>query len=192
MRSPGFVRVLAAGSAPRVGARPAALLSPAGPPLIPLPWDHPPRCLIAKAVSGVAIVGPRGDLTGHLSASDARCLRPGVYSQLLLPVREFLSMHAARAPRGSGGGGGAAPLEPSATAGALPLDGRVLCAQPTSCLGTLITALVRQRVHRVYVTDSDSNPVGIVTCTDVLNLLEELCGTETEGARAETLDPVSA
>jgi CBS domain-containing protein len=153
------------------------------------------RALVAKGVSGIAVVGRRGDLTGHLSATDARCLGPGVFSQLLLPVREFLAMHAQRAPRGSGGGAGGAPAERAAAPGALPLDGRVLCAQPTSALGALVAALVRQRVHRVYITDSDTIPVGIVTCTDLLALLDELCARGGGGSRTAPVagaEPVPA
>jgi CBS domain-containing protein len=137
------------------------------------------RSLNAKGVSGVAIVGPKGDLVGTLSASDVRCLAPGVFSQLLLPVRQFLSMNVPRPPHGSGGGGGAvlaSPRGPSPEPLPLPLAGRVLCAQPTSSLANVIAALVRQRVHRVYITDSDSAPVGVVTATDVLNVLDDAAG----------------
>lgn len=131
----------------------------------------------AKGVSGVAIVGRAGDLVGHLGASDARCLAPGVFHQLLLPVREFLSMQAGKLHRLSGGGAGCADVD-AAVGRPLPLAGRLLCAQPTSCLGTLVGSLVRQRVHRVYITDSDCAPVGVVTCTDVLDALLPLCGAE--------------
>jgi CBS domain-containing protein len=124
----------------------------------------------AKGVSGVAVVGRQGDLVGHFGASDVRCLSAGVFHQLLAPVREFL-LQVPRPPRCSGGGGGGAALEQAASAASAPLAGRVLCAQPTSTLGMLVTALVRQRVHRVYITDTDCAPVGVVTCTDVLDAL---------------------
>ncbi|KAI8474398.1 MAG: hypothetical protein J3K34DRAFT_518143 [Monoraphidium minutum] len=145
------------------------------------------RIMHAKGVSGVAVVAsPRGDLVGHFGAADVRCLAPGVFHQLLAPVRAFLAQ-VPRPPRGSGAGGGAAPVEragacPGGAAGAppaagvaaggpLPAPGRVLCAQATSSLGSVVAALVRQRVHRIYVTDSDCSPVGVVTCTDVLDAL---------------------
>lgn len=145
------------------------------------------RSMYAKSVSGVAIVGRRGELVGHISASDVRALRPGVFSQLLLPVREFIAMHVAQEPQamasdirtpasscsatssGNSVGRGNSALE--ALVGALPLAGRVLCAQPTSSFSFVVQSLVRQRVHRVYVTDSDCSPVGVVTCTDVLDTL---------------------
>lgn len=116
-------------------------------------------------------MGHSGDLVGHFGASDVRCLAPGVFHQLLAPVRDFLRQ-VPRPPRGSGAGGGGAAIEAAAAApGTGPLAGRVLCAQATSSFGQLVAALVRQRVHRIYVTDADCKPVGVVTCTDVLDTL---------------------
>ena len=146
------------------------------------------RACHAKGVSGVAVTGARGELAGHLSASDVRCLRPGVFSQLLLPVRDFLAAHVPPAPRGSGGGCGVAGIAAAAPAGAsaagaagapagLPLAGRVLCAQPHGALAALVAALARQRVHRAYVADSDGAPVGVVTMTDVLAAVGAHCAS---------------
>jgi CBS-domain-containing membrane protein len=115
----------------------------------------------ARGVSGVAVVGRRGDLAGHLGASDVRMLAPGLFHELLSPLRDFL----AHLPRSASGGGAQGTSA-----------GRVLCAQPTSSLGSLVGALVRQRVHRIYISDSDGAPVGVVTCTDVLGLLRQVHG----------------
>jgi CBS domain-containing protein len=42
-------------------------------------------------VSAMAVVDEAGRLTGNLSASDLRCLAPGLFAALLLPVEEYLS-----------------------------------------------------------------------------------------------------
>lgn len=132
--------------------------------------------MVAKGVSGVAILERgSGNLVGHLGASDLRCLAPGVFSRLLLPVRDFL---AERVPPAPGSGGATAGGDGDGKGGP-PLAGRVLCAQPSSSLGALAAAMAGRRVHRVYATDSDSAPVGVVTCSDLLAVL--LAGTTQRG-----------
>lgn len=44
-----------------------------------------------EGVSALAVVDEAGHLTGNLSASDLRCLAPGLFAALLLPVDEYLS-----------------------------------------------------------------------------------------------------
>ena len=41
--------------------------------------------------SGAAVVDSRGSLAGNLSVSDLRCLAPGLFAALLLPVKDFLT-----------------------------------------------------------------------------------------------------
>mmetsp|Transcript_8486 Transcript_8486/g.25694 ORF Transcript_8486/g.25694 Transcript_8486/m.25694 type:complete len:131 (+) Transcript_8486:1365-1757(+) len=46
----------------------------------------------------------------------------------------------------------------------------VLCGV-ASTLGEVLTSLSRHGVHRIYCTDADERPIGIITCSDVLSKL---------------------
>jgi CBS domain-containing protein len=57
--------------------------------------------------------------------------------------------------------------------GALPQE--IVCADRRDTLGELLEKLVTHRLHRLYVVDFDTRPVGIITLTDILRKLVELC-----------------
>lgn len=51
---------------------------------------------------------------------------------------------------------------------------RLVLVRPDSTLSDAIAALVRHRLHRVYVVDDEERPVGVVTATDALRKLVQL------------------
>mmetsp|Transcript_27440 Transcript_27440/g.60021 ORF Transcript_27440/g.60021 Transcript_27440/m.60021 type:complete len:324 (-) Transcript_27440:770-1741(-) len=93
--------------------------------------------------SSVGVVDAAGKLIGNLSASDIRELPPTQFGLLLKSVEEFeVAVNGKFRPA------------VSVTAGTTFVQ--------------LLEALVSQKLHRVYVVDTENKPVSIITLTDVL------------------------
>jgi 5'-AMP-activated protein kinase regulatory gamma subunit len=84
---------------------------------------------------------------GTLSASDLRGINDETLNTLTLPVREFLDKVQRKAP--------ASPVRCS----------------PDEKLDTVIDRLIQSRVHRLWITDENQKPVGVVALTDVIRTL---------------------
>ncbi|KAF6255626.1 hypothetical protein COO60DRAFT_1627468 [Scenedesmus sp. NREL 46B-D3] len=144
-------------------------------------------------------------LVGNLSASDLRHLRRGGFGVLALSVKQFLASKPlapdqaipmngpARSPEPSPPAAAAAAASPAAAEAAPPKPGpppraHVLMAhapgaytcQATASLEELVRMLgaPQHGIHRVYVVDPDQRPAGVVTATDVLQLLSTACSRE--------------
>jgi len=85
---------------------------------------------------------------GNFSASDLRGFRPNSYDFFNSSVLMFLAK-----------GTEATRRVPNVT------------TLPAASLRQLIRTLVENRVHRVFITDQNDRPVGVVSMGDVLNLL---------------------
>jgi CBS domain-containing protein len=46
----------------------------------------------------------------------------------------------------------------------------IVCT-PDATLGEVIQRVVAEKVHRMYVVDENSHPLGVITLTDILHLL---------------------
>lgn len=96
----------------------------------------------SQGVSAVAVIGDSGVLVGSLSVSDLRaCAGAGALASLALPVREFLAGQ------------------------------RLVTCAPDALLSAVVARLAAERVHRLWVVDSDGVPSGVVTLTDVLRVM---------------------
>lgn len=120
--------------------------------------------MLRLGVSALGVVDDRGALAANLSASDVRCVLPDRWGVLALPVLRFLersgwggdaSHHGGCAARGGGA---------TSTRGAIAVGRHAM-------LRDAIRALVKHRIHHVFVVDDINRPVGIVTTTDILRLL---------------------
>lgn len=130
-------------------------------------------------VSAVAIVDDAsGALIGNLSDSDFKFLTPPGFGALALPVGEYL-MHAHAVnpslPKQEDAGLGSAPWNPRSTVfgAALGVHARnltVTCTLNQTLLGTM-QHLVRSAVHRVWIVDDTTRPIGCVTLSDVIAAL---------------------
>jgi CBS domain-containing protein len=155
----------------------------AEPGVVSVPADTPAlaafAAMRAARVPGVAVTDPAtGALVGHLSASDARCLAPGTFGALALPVRTFLAerpLLAAAATDTAGGAGAVAAAVEAATAAGVELVGggygraaRLLTAVPGLGLRPAAAALAAARVHQLYEVDGDGRPLRVVSASDVL------------------------
>ncbi len=52
----------------------------------------------------------------------------------------------------------------------------LLCCKPESTFAEVLEMVALERVHRAYVVDEAGKPVGVVTLTDMLQLVSEACG----------------
>ena len=168
-------------------AAPLDRLLPAPRPIVSLPAGPRTtalaafRAMRAAGVPGIALTDPdSGALVGHLSASDARCLAPGTFGSLALPVATFLAerpLLAAAATDTAGGAGGVAAAVAAAAAAGTSLvgvpgatrAGRLMSAVPGLGLRAAAAALAAGRVHQLYEVDPATGaPVRVVAVSDVL------------------------
>lgn len=105
------------------------------------------RIMEEKSLSGLGVVDEDGYLVGNLSQSDLRGLHAQDIDKLLQPVQEFLSLDLKRLS--------------------------LLYALPSFSLKTVVDLLVKHKVHRIYVVESEEckKPIGVITLTDILKLL---------------------
>uniref|UniRef100_A0A7R9W0V8 CBS domain-containing protein n=1 Tax=Chlamydomonas euryale TaxID=1486919 RepID=A0A7R9W0V8_9CHLO len=136
-------------------------------------------------VSSLAVVDHNGKVIGNFSVSELRTVLPGQFGALALPVGEFLALENRTEFVGANRGHEAGAMGSSAgvqfardhVARKKPhVPGEdvgqelVLCGV-ASTLGEVLTSLSRHGVHRIYCTDADERPIGIITCSDVLSKL---------------------
>jgi len=117
--------------------------------------------MYTKKLSCVGIVDSNGVLTGNLSNSDLRGIEADRFSHLSLGVAEFLRISKALS-------------RPFATVLNARLNAlRALAIPKGSTFKELLTLVEKNRVHRAYVVDKEFKPVGIITLSDILNMLSK-------------------
>ncbi|KAG2432081.1 hypothetical protein HXX76_009008 [Chlamydomonas incerta] len=154
-----------------------------------------------EAAAAVRLAG--GRLLGNFSASEMRSMTAEHFGALSLPVGEFLALeHDTEYVRSAAGWAANRErlLEEEGVLGSpahsfirdrlrrarppqahphVPQPGsevgqRLVVARPDSTFSEVLELLVSHRIHRVYVVNAALQPVGIVTCTDVLRKVVEL------------------
>jgi len=100
--------------------------------------------MLYNRVSAVAIVSGNGELVGNLSASDLRGLDQNTFTQLLMPVMEFVK--SVKRHRG------------------------LITCKKDSTLESVLSKLANNRVHRLWMVDDQNGPIGVVTLTDIMKL----------------------
>ncbi|KAG2439021.1 hypothetical protein HYH02_006549 [Chlamydomonas schloesseri] len=88
-------------------------------------------------------------------------------------VRRARPQQQSQQHAGQGQGQGHTAHQPQPQPGSL-VGQRLVVARPDTTFGEVLQLLVAHRVHRVYVVNARLQPVGIVTCTDVLRKVVEL------------------
>lgn len=111
------------------------------------------QILLGNKVSGLALVNEEGKITGNFSASDLRGIRTNAFHFFQKSVLFYLARETLPST-----------LSPT---------GSVTCPQDVS-LGQVLEMLVKNKIHRVYVTDDYDHPRGVISLTDVLASLFDI------------------
>mmetsp|Transcript_898 Transcript_898/g.2753 ORF Transcript_898/g.2753 Transcript_898/m.2753 type:complete len:391 (-) Transcript_898:1214-2386(-) len=154
-----------------------------------------------QKVSALAVV-QNGKLMGNFSASQLRSIMSEHFGSLALPVGEFLALEHGTEyagyrgqPETSSPTYGSSPIpESPATQWARDTEQRALEQQPGADVGQALVCvkaestfrevldlLTSNRLHRLYAVDEQLQPIGLVTCTDVLKMVLQ----EAETGRGE-------
>ncbi|EGD80962.1 hsp16-like protein, variant [Salpingoeca rosetta] len=112
--------------------------------------DDPLRSAFEKIkendISAVPVVDAEGKIHGNVSARDARLIvgSTKIYKLLDMPIKTYLDV---------------------VTDGA---ENSAITCKSTDKLETVISQLVRSRIHRIYVVDDDGRPLRVVSLRNVL------------------------
>lgn len=141
-----------------------------------------------KKISSLVVVDGNKKVIGNFSISDMRTIMAEHFGALSLPVGEFLALEHGTEFLGYArvldeevvGSAGhrfvtdrvsrARPRTPGEEVGQ-----RMILCTPDWTLLQVMEALVNNRIHRLYVIDSEDRPTGIITCTDILRKVVEVC-----------------
>jgi CBS domain-containing protein len=110
------------------------------------------KLMVEKGVSGLAVVGSKGELEGSLSASDLkRSLEGNVIHDLYLPIPFYLDK-------------------------ATPEFEKTMVRQPLSCntemtIYEILHKLITNRVHRLFVVDGEQKPIGVLSLCDIISMM---------------------
>jgi CBS domain-containing protein len=105
--------------------------------------------------NAIAVVDKEGRLAASLSASDLRGLHRGTLDTLLLPVYEFLESNSKERKGGL-------------------LPDQLRSAKPDTPLDAIVNMMLESHIHRVWLTNDNDEPVGIVSITDILCLFTSI------------------
>jgi len=100
-----------------------------------------------RNISAAAVVNERGCLVGNLSVSDLRGMSISQFSDLALPVKDFLLNDQSSSIQD------------------------MVTTSIEATLENVVELLSEARVHRVYVVDAARIPIVVITLTDVIRLL---------------------
>jgi 5'-AMP-activated protein kinase regulatory gamma subunit len=143
-----------------------------------------------KGISALAVVAEGGKLIGNFSLSELRTIMADHFGSLALPVGEFLALehgteyHGYIAHSESDAGiessSGAQWAKDRQQRGAAPgqeVGQQIICCGADTTFAEVLQLLTQHRLHRLYVVDQDTAPIGLITLTDVLRRLCNEAGT---------------
>jgi len=108
------------------------------------------RRIYDSAVSAVGVVNEEGKLVGNVSASDLKAIGYDgkLLSRLFVPVREFIK-----------------ETRPDGIS-AISVTSRATFSQ-------VLDKLITNHIHRVYVVDGDSKPIGVISLLEILQAFHQ-------------------
>ena len=122
-----------------------------------------------RGLSSAAVLSSiTGIMIGNISLSDLRCLDLGQFGRLALPVSDFILY--TESVRSSLQDVARSRIRDSKGRRFLRRPRLVTCT-PAATFEEVLKLLVQHSVHRVYVIDDLSLPIGVITPTDILKLL---------------------
>jgi CBS domain-containing protein len=101
-----------------------------------------------KAVTAVGIVEEDGKLAGNFSATDLEGMYVDKWPNFLLPVGDFLQQHS-------------------------PNSLNSICCTRKTTLIDICKEFAQTKVHRLWVVDDDYKPIGVVSTTDIMKIIQD-------------------
>lgn len=101
-----------------------------------------------NSVSAVGIVEEDGKLAGNFSATDLEGMYIEKWPSFTLPIGDFLQKHS-------------------------PNSLNSICCTKQTTLINVCKELVQSKVHRLWVVDDDFKPVGVVSTTDIMKIVND-------------------
>lgn len=144
------------------------------------------RTMRERGIAGVAVVDSKtGKLIGNFSATELRAITADHLGALALPVAEMLALEhglefwgidhsapeAAPALEHSSKFARAAHRRRSRLGGDVGQE--IAACAPGDTVASVLRKLAERGLHRLYVVDGESRPVGVVTLTDILRAAVE-------------------
>lgn len=120
--------------------------------------------MIEQKVSSVGVINAKGVLVGNLSASDLKGMGWSDMKLLSLPVARFLMIEGFKKHEDE-----FTTLQKAQRQRQKKLP--VYSCKSTDTLYDVLQQIIAHRVHRVYVVDDAGVATGIVTLTDILNVI---------------------
>lgn len=151
-----------------------------------------------KDISAVAVVNASGAIIGNFSISELRNIMSEHFGSLALPVGEFLALehgteyagYAVTKDSGSNStpmGSSPKPSEAgfkfaqdremrqrSKSSPGHEVGQHLITCSPDTPLPEIMSTIVHNRLHRVYVCSDDMTPCGVITLTDLLRKLTSM------------------
>lgn len=102
-------------------------------------------------ISSVPVLDPSNKMImTQISVTDLKGLRPDNFNALLLPCSEYIDVVS-------------------------PQKQAPVCATPNTTFGELLDKFAGNNLHRVWVTDSNREIMGVVSLEDLIKLVRDLC-----------------
>eukprot|EP01114_Cavostelium_apophysatum_P010483 TRINITY_DN2423_c0_g1_i1.p1 TRINITY_DN2423_c0_g1~~TRINITY_DN2423_c0_g1_i1.p1 ORF type:complete len:325 (+),score=83.89 TRINITY_DN2423_c0_g1_i1:85-1059(+) len=110
------------------------------------------KMMLEKGVSGLAVVGDNGRLVGNISASDLKgSLEANLFADLYLPIGTYLEKATEAFPK--------------------KYSEKPISCTESNTLRDAIVTLNQHHVHRVFVVDPNSSPIGVFSLCDLITFL---------------------
>lgn len=133
------------------------------------------RTLALSGVHAIGIIGigstGQGRLLYNLSASDLRGITPDTVHLLREPVEVYLERLRESDPTSR--------------------PRNLVTCTPDATLIEVMELVLRSRVHRVWVTDQQQRPLGLITLTDILSKFASFDYARAQAAATKTIVPLS-
>lgn len=110
------------------------------------------RKMYLNRVSSLAIVNEPGKIIGNFSVSDIKLILNQDLETLKLPILDYLEHNWNAKKR-------------------LTYDQAVRCAYPMEPLKLSIETMLKDRIHHVWIVDEKEAPIGVLSMSDVLSLM---------------------
>ncbi|KAI3429675.1 hypothetical protein D9Q98_005760 [Chlorella vulgaris] len=135
--------------------------------------------LAAQQVSGAPVVTASGEMIANLSISDLRSITAEQFGALALPVAEFLAVEHGTAYLGYSASASQHSRHPffasgNRAGGPAKGDIQLVTVRKETTLAELLKKIVDEKIHRVYVVQSEEGPPkvqAVITPTDLLRLV---------------------